>query len=187
MKSCCWPEDELTFQIDGDKIVIRNIFQEQRDRTHEHLCCRDLTPSSPPIAQTTRHQDDPWVVSDVVHRVLQTLLGHRSGYESWRLPFKTERKAFKNHPCTKWAQETWELCRLSNFCGLLTSSTSLLQNGLNKSVFETRNSSIGRQVTPSLSSTMSISLHASGMLKKWWDHWWCGGVSSISKYQDLGL
>ncbi len=30
-----WPPgDELTFQIDGDKIVIRNIFQEQRD---EHL------------------------------------------------------------------------------------------------------------------------------------------------------
>ena len=28
------PDDELTFQIDGDKIVIRNIFQEQRD---EHL------------------------------------------------------------------------------------------------------------------------------------------------------
>ena len=26
------PEDELTFQIDGDKIVIRNIFQEQRDK-----------------------------------------------------------------------------------------------------------------------------------------------------------
>ena len=26
------PEDELTFQIDGDKIVIRNIFQEQRDQ-----------------------------------------------------------------------------------------------------------------------------------------------------------
>ena len=24
------PEDELTFQIDGDKIVIRNVFQEQR-------------------------------------------------------------------------------------------------------------------------------------------------------------
>ena len=26
------PEDELTFQIDGDKIVIRNIFQEQRNQ-----------------------------------------------------------------------------------------------------------------------------------------------------------
>ena len=26
------PDDELTFQIDGDKIVIRNIFQEQRDQ-----------------------------------------------------------------------------------------------------------------------------------------------------------
>ena len=26
------PEDELTFQIDGDRIVIRNIFQEQRDQ-----------------------------------------------------------------------------------------------------------------------------------------------------------
>ena len=27
----CWPaDDQLTFQIDGDKIVIRNVFQEQR-------------------------------------------------------------------------------------------------------------------------------------------------------------
>ena len=34
MKSKCSSDDELTFQIDGDKIVIRNIFQEQRN---EHL------------------------------------------------------------------------------------------------------------------------------------------------------
>ena len=28
-----WPAtDPLTFQIDGDKIVIRNLFQEQRDK-----------------------------------------------------------------------------------------------------------------------------------------------------------
>ena len=28
----CWPvEDELTFMIEGDRIVIRNLFQEQRD------------------------------------------------------------------------------------------------------------------------------------------------------------
>ena len=41
-----WPHtDELTFQIEGDKIVIRNLFQEQRNKDitvtpndpHEHL------------------------------------------------------------------------------------------------------------------------------------------------------
>lgn len=29
--------DPLTFQIEGDKIVIRNIFQEQRDKLNEHF------------------------------------------------------------------------------------------------------------------------------------------------------
>ncbi len=29
--------DPLTFQIDGDKIVIRNILQEQRDKLNEHI------------------------------------------------------------------------------------------------------------------------------------------------------
>jgi len=33
-----WPHtDPLTFLIDGDKIVIRNILQEQRDKLNEHI------------------------------------------------------------------------------------------------------------------------------------------------------
>tara|TARA_R110002050_G_scaffold1904_5_gene11942 strand:- start:3065 stop:3250 length:186 start_codon:yes stop_codon:yes gene_type:complete len=30
----CWPHtDELTMQIEGDKVVIRNLYQEQREKS----------------------------------------------------------------------------------------------------------------------------------------------------------
>ena len=33
-----WPHDDpLTFQIQGDKIVIRNLLQEQRNKLNEHI------------------------------------------------------------------------------------------------------------------------------------------------------
>ena len=33
-----WPHtDPLTIQIEGDRIVIRNILQEQRDKLNEHI------------------------------------------------------------------------------------------------------------------------------------------------------
>ena len=34
----CWPHDDpLTFQIEGDRIVIRNPLQEQRTKLNEHI------------------------------------------------------------------------------------------------------------------------------------------------------
>ena len=34
----CWPHDDpLTIQIEGDKIVIRNVLQEQRNKLNEHI------------------------------------------------------------------------------------------------------------------------------------------------------
>ena len=34
----CWPHDDpLKFQIEGDRIVIRNPLQEQRNKLNEHI------------------------------------------------------------------------------------------------------------------------------------------------------
>ena len=34
----CWPHDDaLLFQIEGDRIVIRNPLQEQRNKLNEHI------------------------------------------------------------------------------------------------------------------------------------------------------
>ena len=57
-------------------------------------------------------------------------------------PFKTEKGAFKNHPCTKWAAETPHNCAwlIQHACGLCVEFDFRYgkQHGLTKSVFEAK-------------------------------------------------
>ena len=48
----CWPHDDpLTFQIEGDRIVVRNPLQEQRNKLNEHI--RSTPGSRPSIEDVT--------------------------------------------------------------------------------------------------------------------------------------
>ena len=57
-------------------------------------------------------------------------------------PFKTEKGAFRNHPCTQWAAETPQNCAwlIQHACAMCTEFRSRYgkQHGLEKSVFDTK-------------------------------------------------
>ena len=57
-------------------------------------------------------------------------------------PFKTAKGAFKNHPCTQWAADSFENCAwlIQHACGLTTEFRARYdkKHGLEKSVFETK-------------------------------------------------